>query len=278
MSQSTPNIKITIVTITPQYAEELLGRNPRNRILRPRNLANLERAMLNGEWELNGEAIKVDTDGFVLDGQHRLHAVVNTGVSIQTILVEGLPSETQDTMDTGKSRTLADILQIRGEANATALAALIRRVVLVERHGLPVAFLSSTAGYVLTNRECLEWFEENQWVRDYVHPGRKVARHSALNGAGAGVLMWYFEMLDTEDAQHFFARLIDGVNLTERDPIHVLRKAHKTIIDDSRGERNQRYIAAITIKAWNAYREGREISMLKFRPGGANPESFPEPK
>jgi len=47
---------------------------------------------------------------------------------------------------------------------------------------------------------------------------------------------------------------------------------------DARGERNQRYIAALVIKAWNAYRDGAPVRQLKYRIGGANPEKFPEPR
>jgi hypothetical protein len=35
--------------------------------------------------------------------------------------------------------------------------------------------------------------------------------------------------------------------------------------------------SALFIKAWNAYREGREVSLLKWNPGGARPEEFPVP-
>ena len=44
-----------------------------------------------------------------------------------------------------------------------------------------------------------------------------------------------------------------------------------------RGERSQTYLLAITLKAWNAYRQGETVGLYRWRPGGAKPEAFPEP-
>lgn len=278
MTQPTPNIRVNVVTITPQLAEELLGKNPKNRKISRTNYNTVRRAIEHGEWELNGEAIKLSQDGTVLDGQHRLMAVRDTGISIQSLLIEGLPDGTQETMDTGKSRSLSDILAIRGEANAPALAALIRRFVLADRYGFVTAFSAGASGYPLTNREMSDWLEANPWVREYVHPGRAVAKKTPIGGALAGFLIRTFDALDAEDSAFFWERVKDGVNLSEDNPIYALRKAFVPIVEDSRGERNQKYIGALTVKAWNDYRSGRPRSLLKFRVGGAKPETFPEPR
>src|SRR5690625_2666804 len=90
MTQPTPNIRVNVVTITPQLAEQLLGKNPNNRKISRTNYNTVRRAIEHGEWELNGEAIKLSQDGTVLDGQHRLMAVRDTGISIQSLLIEGL--------------------------------------------------------------------------------------------------------------------------------------------------------------------------------------------
>jgi hypothetical protein len=34
----------------------------------------------------------------------------------------------------------------------------------------------------------------------------------------------------------------------------------------------------VFIKAWNAYRSGETIELLRWSPGGAKPERFPEPR
>lgn len=267
-----------LIDLTPALAEELLSKNPRNRKISKANYAVVKRAIENGEWAVNGEAIKVSENGYILDGQHRCAAVVETGVTIRTFIIEGLPDETQDTMDTGKSRSLGDILSIHGEANATSLAALIRKFLIADKYGFKATTANTGTGYPVTNKEALAWLDANGWVRDYIHPGRAINNATGISSATASLLMRTFDEIDAEDSQYFWGRLVDGVRLGEGNPILVLRRQLKTLRDGTKGERNQRYVMALVIKAWNAYREGREIGLLKFRVGGAKPENFPEPK
>lgn len=267
----------TVVTLTPALAQRLLDANPRNRRVSGGNYAVIKRAIEHGEWLLNGEAIKVSADGELLDGQHRCRAVVETGISIETFLITGLPSDAQDTMDTGKSRSLADVLGIHGEPNANGLAALIRRFYVSERFGFAAA--SKTGSANLTIREQLDWLARNPWVRNYPAPGKMVGRHvPSLSGSTAGFLMGVFDSIDQDDSDFFWARLMDGANLSVTHPIYVLRKTLTGIADSTRGQLNQTYIIAIIVKAWNSYRAGESISMLKFRVGGAKPETFPVPR
>lgn len=277
MSQIT-NITSRLIDLTPELAENLLARNPRNRRYSGSNFNIVKRAVENGEWMVNGEAIKVSVNGYILDGQHRCRAVVETGVTIQTFIIEGLPDETQDTMDTGKSRSLGDILTIRGETSATALAALIKRHMLAELYGTAAAFGSSNWKRPLTNHECLVWLDHNSWVREYVNPGRQIAEVTPMGGSTAGFLASMFDRIDSDDSTFFWARVADGVNLADDSPIYALRKAFQGVERNTKGERNQRYLGALVIKSWNFYRAGEPAKQIRFRVGGANPETFPEPK
>lgn len=263
-----------VINLTPELAAEYLNRNPRNRKVSPRNYATIVRAITNGEWELNGEAIKIDASGFILDGQHRCHAVVEAGIAIKTFLIENLPATVQDTMDTGKSRTLADILAIRGEVNANTVAAIARRIYISRRVSIRAATMAS---YPTTNKECLRFFDDNDWIRELTGPAKKVARFAKLPASLAGLLIASFSDIDTEDADYFFEHLMSGAELEPRSPILMLRSSLASL-HDSKGTTNQTYMAALTIKAWNKFRAGESVGTLKFTPGGANPEKFPEPK
>lgn len=125
-----PALTFDVETITPDIAEAWLGRNTRNRNVKQRKVAQFKRAMKLGEWIVTGEAVKFAFDGRLLDGQNRLTAVVESGVTIRSLVVRGLPSEAQDVMDTGAARTAADALAIHGHANANVLGAAVRQLVL----------------------------------------------------------------------------------------------------------------------------------------------------
>ena len=82
---------------------------------------------------------------------------------------------------------------------------------------------------------------------------------------------------DADDAQFFFDSLRDGDGLARGNPIYTLREHLLALKNNQRGVLNTTYMAAVVIKAWNKYRLGEECKQLKFRPGGATPERFPEP-
>lgn len=97
--------KITakVETITPEIAKTMLGENVNNRRISRDNVNLFAREIRNGEWRFNGEAIKFGKDGRLLDGQHRLLAVIAADKPLTTLVIRGLEDETQQTMDSGKN-------------------------------------------------------------------------------------------------------------------------------------------------------------------------------
>lgn len=259
--------------IDPVRAEEILSRNTHNRTVRGRVVRAYAEDMRNGAWQENGESIKLAVDGTVVDGQHRLHAIVESETKHRVLVVRGLPMETQETVDGGAKRKFSDVLKLREEPRYVALASVTRRCLLWdqgyrgrESHRTPP-----------TVAQMLAFIEAHPEVRRSTEVAASVSAHAPLSASIVGLCHWLFEDLDFEDAEFFFGRIKDGVGLTERDPVYVLRRTLANArTDRSRLLENQ--ATAFVIKAWNAYREGRQIQFLAFRPGGANPEKFPEPK
>lgn len=267
-----------VVTITPKMAEQLLEQNTRNRNISLTNLELVKAALERGEWELNGEAIKIAKDGTILDGQHRLWACLDTEISFPTLVIYGLNADVQETMDTGKSRSIPDLLALRGYTNVSKVAAVGRGIVRYEAYGLKTALRTSTGTNVVTNKQVVDYIESN---RDYVYELVKKAsrlRVVGLPDSMAGLLMHVLNQIDQDDADYFFQCLESGAGLSAVDPIYVLRESLRRIMDNvSESRRDNVYRAALVIKAWNKYRMGDETKQLRFRPGGANPEAFPEP-
>lgn len=145
----------------------MLARNTHNRNIKKSNLQKVTRALANGEWQVNGEATKIASDGKILDGQHRLMAVVQTGVPMKTLLIQGLPNETQETMDTGSPRSAADVLRLRNEDNAVIPAAIAKKVRLADVYGIRAAVSNS---YVVTTAEIVRTVEEHTAMSDASAP------------------------------------------------------------------------------------------------------------
>ena len=265
------------VTIEPDWAARILESNDNNRHYNPasKNAQALRSALLNGEWEFNGDAIRIDSNGRLIDGQHRLNAVIQTGIPIDTLLIEGLAPSSQITMDTGKKRTTRDYLTMRGEKNVVILAALIPRALVRDKHGVESGL--SGARYPQSIAEELAYLEQRPHLRDVA---KETARLKSLDMPLSPSLVAYFidtfRAIEPEDADFFMQRLADSVGLNLGSPILALRTALRKNNEAKHNKANDRFVAALVIKAWNKFRMGEEAHFLTFRVGGANPEKFPE--
>lgn len=107
-------MQLEFQTITPEQASDLLtNHNPSNRRLDTRHALFLAQEMERGTFRPdNGDSIRIDTDGNILDGQHRLAAIVRAGKPVTMLVAKGVDRETFATIDTGKRRTVQDIVGI----------------------------------------------------------------------------------------------------------------------------------------------------------------------
>lgn len=276
----TDGVQIFAADMTPEVASELLGNNPSNRTISDRNSSKITRQITNGEWQFNGDAIRLTEDGTMIDGQHRAVACISANTPIRVLVVWGVPAETQDTIDTGKSRTLTDILAIRGYANTALLSVVLRSIYTRDHGSLEECF--EMQGYVTrlrwTNAELLAFLNLNEdRIRDLmkiaIQRGDKIPY---MPKSTAAVLIEEFEDASNEDADEFWYRLTTGVADHPQDPCLVLRRTLQREADKHYREgRSNVWIAAITIKAWNAYLQGKPVNHLRMIRGGTQPELFP---
>ena len=107
MTTTDTGVKAELTTITPEQAEDLLLRNDHNRSIETARVLQYAQDLRRGEWQINGEAIKVADTGRLLDGQHRLMAILEADTPMTTLLITGMPETTQETMDQGRPRSFA---------------------------------------------------------------------------------------------------------------------------------------------------------------------------
>jgi hypothetical protein len=68
-----------------------------------------------GEWQLTHQGIAFDEDGVLIDGQHRLAAIVKAGLTVRLTVAHGVRRTASTVMDTGRKRTGRDALALAGE-------------------------------------------------------------------------------------------------------------------------------------------------------------------
>lgn len=121
-------MNIQMVKITPEIAEQYLEKNKGNyrSINRSRVLAYAE-DMASGNWVQNGEAIKFSENGMLIDGQHRLQAIIQSGKTIEMPVITGIDNDVS-LFDIGGKRIGSQIAAKSGisegaRANAALAAA-----------------------------------------------------------------------------------------------------------------------------------------------------------
>mgnify|MGYP003632744158 FL=1 len=100
--------------ITPDKAKDMLVQNTRNyRKLSSAKVEVLSRELNADEWEATTQGVGFDTEGVLIDGQHRLSAIVSSDVTVPSMLVcYGLPLRAKNKIDVGNKRTFADLTKL----------------------------------------------------------------------------------------------------------------------------------------------------------------------
>lgn len=267
-----PAVTVEIIDVSPATAEDWLSRNSRNRNLRKSVIDSYARDMSAGHWHLNGETIKIDTRGHLLDGQHRLNAVIVADVTVPMIVVRNVPESVMPTVDAGAKRTYADALRLQGEENTSVLAAVTRRALLWER-----GYRTKVGSLSPTPLEMNEFLTDNQRIRTSADVATKLASKAMLPASIFGLCHWLFSDIDTDDAAWFLARLADGDGLAADDPIATLR-ARIVKMRVGGGRVSETEALALCILAWNAHRAGEPRTKLQLPRGGLTQANFPEPR
>jgi hypothetical protein len=275
-------LRIAVETITPDMALAWLERGGANRNLNERRVERYKTIMLRGEWQLTGEAIKLDADACVRDGQHRLEAICRAGIPIQSVVVRNLPAQAFDVLDNGASRSPADVLGIHGVPQRAAMAAAARGLILIERFGR-----YETGGWsdeaVITGPETLAYVNAHPELLDAVRLAGLVRIDGFLGGAGLwAVAIALLIRKDRDAAELFVEALRTGANLTPDSSVLKLRNMLKTAPMQYAAaystRRGRETVVALIIKAWNFWRRGEGISALHWRSEGRSAEPFPTPE
>jgi hypothetical protein len=260
------NIHTTVEEITPRKAENWLKRNLSiNRAQSPSHIKYLAEQMSSGHWQLNGQSIKFDLSNNLIDGQHRLMAVVESGVSIYSLVVRGVPSDYFYTIDLGKTRTHGNALYFKGYKHYNTLAATINHVRFIHN-----AYDTSKKS---APHETIEFIENNPGIIDcvdYIYKLVQVSKYRDISVSIGAALFFIMRQKHAELAEEFFYKIYSGVNIKPDSP--VLRLRAKMV-----GAKHQRtrakQKAAYVIKCWRYYRMGKSMKQLGWNP---EKEKFPK--
>jgi hypothetical protein len=264
----------SVVEVTPELAEEWLSHNlENNRNITEGRVDQLMRDMRDGEWIENGESIKRSDTNKLLDGQHRLTALLRVGVTLPMVVIEGLDERAITTIDLTKSRTAADMLKILGYGNTGMLAAATA-FVWRYRQGT----LKQHGGKGRPNaRQVIDLLKSEPGIEDALYYGGRLRHELKTAPSPVSGVYYLINSLDPDDANFFWDKLLTGAELSMEDPIYKARDwFHKQVSTKRHGDRPSfTHQAAMVAKAWNHFRREEQPEEVRWRPGGTRNEPFP---
>lgn len=248
-----------IQAVTPETACRWLEGNTHNRPVRDAHVEALARDMLKGHWRMTADPVRFDANGTLLDGQHRLWAIVNSGCTVPLLVVRGLDIEAQDYMDIGARRTAGDALtidKIGASATQSRTMASVARTVLMYHD----------PAHRPTQSEVLSFVREHLDLLGEAVTRTNSAKGSGLRGGSVyGTAYFVLASVDYEASQEYFHALVTGEGLLPGNPILALRSRFlrtppRAATDPSAVKVNMAYF----VKAWNAWREGRRVAHIRY--------------
>lgn len=266
MSTSKNGVSVTLKTITPALAEEFLSKNVKNRKILESQVDFYARQMKAEQWKLTGDSIKFSNEGALLDGQHRLRAIIKLGQPVDMFVAEGLDSDSFEVLDTGKLRTAGDVLSVFGVEKANNIGAIVRFIILFKR-GSKTSWTKTDSPSHTDIVNFVSKHPNLNEILDFVHKVYRDFRY--LQTSILGGLYFLFAEKNQTKADEFFEQYRTGLELTKTSPVYLLRD--RFLRDQTNKLKlTRRDKIMLFIIAWNSFVSNKPMQHLKL------PEKFPE--
>lgn len=245
-----------IVTITPVLATLMMERNPINRPINKRSTNEIKQDLANGKFVFNGQPIIISDTGVLNDGQHRLRTVIETGISIEAVVVFGPSEASRFTVDSGRSKTVSNFLAMKGRKYSLVLGASVNYTTQWRQVGRIVygSFEDKP-----TKQKILAAADEIKGIDtsvEFTAPAMKTVRSHAVLAFCHNV---FWKKSSRENADFFLSKLIDGDGLRKGDPIYFCRQK---LLSMGRGH-DAGTRAELIFKCWNAWRTNSKIEVFR---------------
>ena len=251
-------MQLQSILVTPKMAKELLDLNICNRNLKDRTIDTYVTSMKNGLWVKDTyEPIKISESNVLLDGQHRLMAIVKSNCSVYLQIATGLKDDIFKVIDTGSKRNTGDIFTIENIPNANNLPAMISGYCRFKKNIYGKGFTP------LSNSTILDlYYERENFYQETIKKScswyKQISR--ALSPAMIGSFYCLFYDKCPEMADSFMSKLCGGgdfkaINLLRTNLVNDKMNNKKLTLENKN---------ILIIKTWNYYRKNENIKILKF--------------
>lgn len=256
------------VTVTPDLAQRWLkdSNYADNRPISRSWVEYLARQMTKDLWQDNGEPLIFDLEDHLLDGQHRLSAVVLSGKTQTFDVRRGVATEAFTTIDQGKQRTGGQVFRMLGEKNSIEVASICRLVYNWELTGSPfVGRRVSPDELQLVLEIYGDAVREAATIAGRLKSVGKVPVEKSL----AGFAYFLFAQISKKKTNEFFDVLIDGVTPFKDHPAITLRnRLFSESVANTRKRLPKKAALGLFFRAWNHHHAGSTVKTLAIKMDG----------
>lgn len=265
-------MRLSLELIDKTRALELLKTMPTNRNVKKANLNKLISVLENDEWDAeNGEVIKINKQGQLIDGQHRLMAIVKTNKAVKMAIMYGCGSNAMKTIDTGATRSINDVLKLNNVKSYVKVPFVIQSESVIKL-GKTIRYTNQETKYK-TALSVLDVYLNNKIHIDdtITNATRYYAELKLLAPSQVVAYFNIFKKIDEESAIDFFSQL-SSFNISNTQ---ILLLKQRLIADKTTTLRklSSTEKEAFIIKTWNAFMRGTENKILRWQP---STEDFPK--
>lgn len=268
------------VLVTPEIARKWLRQNKRNRRLRARVARRLAASMRKGVWHPSNDTLCFDENGVLMNGQHRLTAIIEANQPQEMLVQYGMPEESFMWMDAQERRALADHLQLVGQENYTQTAAIGKRLAFYAKGGLLTKEVARSGQNGAPGTSFWADMEDQLDVAMYYGPVRPAAsymnKRSKHSKFVPGTALGFVHALYSPfwpDVVPFLDRVVTGYGLQQGDPAAAIRKVlERNAVALPHKRFGVEIAIGYLILAANAAFEGKNTQRLQWPSTG-----FPQP-
>jgi hypothetical protein len=250
-------MQMTIEKITPAKALQYIATvdMSKQRPLKQSKINDYASAMSHGHWVMTHQGIAFDDEGNLCDGQHRMHAVVKSGATVEMQVTRNLIQKqgdlfTFDAIDQGVKRHIGEQLHVRhGVKNANHIASAVKKIVQLCLNKNPVMSVANTVA-------ALKYYESELHVCHSLLSVTNGMTKAGILGPAALALR-----VGGEKVKSFVEKVGNGENIKKGDPAYTFRQyalSYKT----QGGGKGDRLEYAFCLCAMHAM-IGSEIKLIK---------------
>jgi hypothetical protein len=218
--------------ITPAIAYNLLRRNKpgMNRKIEPATIIYYAQQMADDDWLETGQPFLIDSEGWLLDAQHRCYGVLISGKTIRSYVVTGIKPRPGlfAYIDNARARTPSAALQTAGYNGQSPTIAKVVRIGEDVKHGVynpsgamklprisPAQLLKLMESYPNAQRASRSAVSEWSEALNFIGCRKEVVAYLGMR---------IVDLHSEEVADDFFDDLASAEERPDRDPMAALRK------------------------------------------------------